>query len=97
MNNKIIIDHTDIAHLGYYFLKKKDEQIFLNVVNEELRDRINKKMQQMDESDTEEQSNTTKILELENRIFNTKIVEIRIELIEELRRKRKEVILNDLK
>ena len=97
MNNKIIIDHTDIAHLGYYFLKKKDEQIFLNVVNEELRDRINKKMQQMDEPDTEAQSSTMEIIESENCIYNTKIVEIRTELIEELRRKRKEVILTDLK
>lgn len=91
------INHKDLIHLGYYFPEKEDERVFLDAVNEELYDRINEKLQHQYNSVIQVEYKGAENFESEDPAHKRMISEIRTELIDELKRKRKEVMMRGIK
>lgn len=91
------ISHKDLIHLGYYFPEKEDEKVFLDAVNEELSDRINEKLQHQNNSIIQVEHKGAENSESQDPAHKRMISEIRTELIDELKRKRKEVMMRGIK
>ena len=94
-NNNSRIRHKDLVKIGYYFPNKNDEALFISAINKELADRIANRtlLRNTDEGNTRLADKSTEgILDSDYDAIESAIKE---EIIEELRNKRREVVLKD--
>lgn len=92
-NNNNRIRHKDLIRIGYFFPNKNDETLFINAINEEIADRIAKRSLSGDEDEGNMRIADKSAEDTSNSSYGSTESAIKEELIEELRTKRREVML----
>ncbi len=103
MKKKFLIKHKDIANIGYYFLKPSEEELFLKNVNDDFAFKVGQRVIEelyQDDKAISKQISLKNILELvrKDEMYYAEIItEIRNGILEELKQKRRDMLLSGAK